>query len=242
MTAVVIDLNDYEPFRNELPRYDIDAVVACLRDTAEAWAPRLFPNGRRTGDDWRLANIRGDAPRKSGSCVIALAGPRAGDWIDFDGGDGGGPISAIERATGLAGHALIAHAADLAGVIPGAPKRQAPTVQPATRRDPAQEIAQILGRAVPVAGTPAERYLSGRGLTPPEHGELLFHPDLTHWESKSGYPALIGVVRDRNGEAIGLHRTYLAETPDGEVSKADVAKPRMMLGRMAGGAARRGAS
>jgi putative DNA primase/helicase len=211
-----------------------------LRDTAEAWAPRLFPNGRRTGDEWRLANIRGDAPRKSGSCVIALAGPRAGDWIDFDGGDGGGPISAIERATGLTGHELIARAADLAGIVPGAPRRQAPAVQPAAKRDPAQEIAHILARAAPVAGTAAERYLSGRGLASPEGADLLFHPDLTHWESKSGYPALIGVVRDRNGEAIGLHRTYLAEASDTQVAKADVAKPRMMLGRMAGGAVRLG--
>jgi hypothetical protein len=31
-----------------------------LRATAETWVPRHFPNGRREGDEWRLANIRGD--------------------------------------------------------------------------------------------------------------------------------------------------------------------------------------
>jgi hypothetical protein len=57
--------------------------------------PRHFPNGRRVGDEWRLANIRGDAPRKQGSCVITLKGEHAGDWHDFDGGQGGGPLRAF---------------------------------------------------------------------------------------------------------------------------------------------------
>jgi hypothetical protein len=65
--------------------------------------PDLFPRGRRSGNAWRLANIRGDAPRNTGSCVITLRGAHAGDWIDFGGNQGGGPISAIEAATGLEG-------------------------------------------------------------------------------------------------------------------------------------------
>ena len=77
--------------------------------------PRLFPRGRRSGDEWRLANIRGDAPRNTGSCVITLRGAHAGDWIDFDGNQGGGPISAIEEATGLDGRALIIEAAEHRG-------------------------------------------------------------------------------------------------------------------------------
>ncbi|MCB2124061.1 MAG: toprim domain-containing protein [Rhodobacteraceae bacterium] len=239
MSAVVIDLNDVAPIRAERPRFDVDLIVARLRDTAEFWVPRLFPNGRRLGDEWRLANIGGDAPRNSGSCVITLRGAHAGDWIDFDGNHGGGPISAIEAAIGLTGYELIAEAAGIAGVTPGAPPRQVPAFQPAPRRDPAQEVAHILAQAAPAPGTPAERYLAGRGLVLREDADLLFHPDLTHWESKSGYPALIGVVRDRVGEIIGLHRTYLEEA--GGVTKAAVAKPRMMLGRVAGGAVRLGA-
>ena len=49
---------------------------------------------------------------------------------------------------------------------------------------------------------------------------------------------MIGLVRDRAGEVIGLHRTYLQEDADGGVSKAPIAKPRMMLGKVAGGAVR----
>jgi hypothetical protein len=48
---------------------------------------------------------------------------------------------------------------------------------------------------------------------------------------------MLGQVRDRSGEVIGLHRTYLVEDAN-EVRKAPVAKPKMMLGRIAGGAVR----
>ena len=233
----MLDLNDALPPRPEAERYDLDLIVQRLRETAETWVPRLFPNGRRSGDEWRLANIRGDAPRKMGSCVIALRGAHAGDWIDFDGNQGGGPISAIEEATGLKGRALIVEAAEMAGVAPGAPARRAPLTPPPSKRDPALEIAHILSAAQPIAGSPVARYLAGRGLTVPGGADLLFHPDLTHWETKTGYPAMLGRVRDRDGTVIGLHRTYLA-IHEGAVTKAPLDKAKKMLGRVAGGAVR----
>ena len=49
--------------------------------------------------------------------------------------------------------------------------------------------------------------------------------------------AMIGLVRDVAGEVIALHRTYLQQ--DGDiVRKADVPKPRMMMGKVGGGAVR----
>lgn len=233
----MLDLNDI-PVSRPTERLDLGAVVAGLRDAAESWVPQLFPNGRRRGKEWRLANIRGDAPRHT-SCVIALDGANAGDWIDFDGGDGGGPISAVEEATGLVDHALFAYAAALAGVAPGAPSRRAPAKLP-ERRDPSAEIGHILAYSIPIDGTLAAHYLADRRLELPEAPDLLFHPDLTHWESRRGYPALIGRVRNREGEITGVHRTYLDHLPDGRVGKADVASPRMMLGGVAGGAVRLG--
>jgi phage/plasmid primase-like uncharacterized protein len=234
----LLDLNDVRPPSAEAPRYDLDLIVQRLRETAEHWVPDLFPRGRRSGDEWRLANIRGDAPRHTGSCVIALRGPHAGDWIDFDGNHGGGPISAIEEASGLDGRALIARAAEIAGVAPGAPTRRAPATPPAPKRDAAREIAHVLAAAMPLAGTQAAAYLAGRGLAVPADADLLFHPDLTHWETKTGHPALVGQVRDRNGDVIGLHRTWLATDPDGSTRKAPLDKAKKMLGRVAGGAVR----
>ena len=236
----MIDLNDVSPTPGREVRYDLDVIVARLRDTAGDWVPRHFPNGRRVGDEWRLANIRGDRPRKQGSCVITLKGEHAGDWIDFDGGQGGGPLSTLEEATGLSGRDLFAHAAEIVGWSPGAPSRQEPARSPKRERGPAREIAFILSHAQPITDTPASTFLRGRGIDIPETADLKFHSDLTHWETKTGLPALVAIVRDHAGEAVAVHRTYLAVDDDDpvKVDKAPVSKPRMMLGKVAGGAVR----
>jgi len=237
----LIDLNTATYPPAPAVHYDLDAIVERLRATAETWVPRLFRHGRRVGDEWRLANIRGGAPRKSGSCVIALKGERAGDWHEFDGGEGGGPLSALEASEKLTGRELFAYAAELVGWVPNIPARVEPVpVAAKAERDPSREIAFILEHAVPLVATPAEAYLASRGLEPVGANDLLAHHDLTHWETKSGYPAVIGVVRNHAGEAVAVHRTYLQVDPadPGKVTKAAVPKPRMMLGKVAGGAVR----
>jgi putative DNA primase/helicase len=236
----LIDLSDIRPLGPAPAHYDLDAVVAGLRVSAASWVPSHFRNGKRLGDELRLANIRGDKPRKQGSCVIALEGERAGDWIDFDDNQGGGPLSTLEHATGLTGRALIEYAADLAGSAPvnDASHPVAETLTKAQRAENiAREIELILARSVPLGGTVGETYLAGRGLQVPDTPDLRFHPDLTYWNTRTGYPALITIVRDAAGAPIAIHRTYLA--PDGS-AKADVPKPRMMLGSVAGGAVRLG--
>jgi hypothetical protein len=234
----LIDLNDVTSPPAPQVRHDLDAIVERLRATAESWVPRHFPNGRRVGDDWRLANIQGEAPRKQGSCVITLKGEHAGDWIDFDDNHGGGPISALEQATGLSGRALIEYAATMAGSTALNGKRHVTAEaqrQPDRRQDTAREIEFILSRTAPLAGTIAETYLRSRGLVAPATEDLLFHADLTYWDTRTGHPAMVAVVRGRGGETIAIHRTYLAEDGSG---KADLPKPRMMLGRVGGGAVR----
>ena len=117
----MIDLNVIDA---PVVRYDLDAIVQRLRATAHAWVPGLFPNGRREGNEWRLANIHGDPPRNNGSCIIALTGEHAGDWHDFDGDQGGGPLSTLSQGTRLSDRALYAHAADMTGWSGHAPPRQ----------------------------------------------------------------------------------------------------------------------
>ena len=233
----MIDFNEISPPAIAV-RYDLDAIVSRLRDTAHAWVPSMFANGRRQGDEWRLANIRGDAPRESGSCVITMKGDYAGDWHDFDGGDGGGPLSTLEHGTRLSGRDLFAHAADMVGWSGAPPARQEPPPTPKPERDHTQEIRFILDHAVPLPGSMADLYLRQRGLEPPTGDALQFHPDLTHWETKTGYPAMVATVRGGGGTIVAVHRTYLAadeQAPD-RVGKAQVSKPRMMLGKTSGGA------
>jgi putative DNA primase/helicase len=71
-----------------------------------------------------------------------------------------------------------------------------------------REIKFILFRTVWLAGTLAETYLAGRGLSLPKSPDLLFHPDLTYWDTRTGYPALVAIVRNATGDRIAIHRTY----------------------------------
>ncbi|MCA4907730.1 MAG: toprim domain-containing protein [Roseomonas sp.] len=233
----MIDLNQIDPAPI---RYDLEEIARRLRASAERWVPALFPKGRRQGDEWRLANIQGAPPRKSGSCVIMLRGDHAGDWHDFDGGQGGGPLATLAQGTGLADRALFAHAAGITGWQGDGPARQETPAAPKPERDASLDIAFIRDNAAPIQGTAAQRYLEGRGLIIPPDADLLFHPDLTHYETRTGYPAMIGLIRNIAGEVVALHRTYLEEAQD-KVSKAAIAKPRMMIGKTAGGTVRLGA-
>ena len=136
----MLDFNDAVPAQ-PFERFDIDAIVEALRRDASVWVPQHFPNGRREGDAWRLANIYGAPPRKQGSCVIALTGANAGDWIDFDGSGSGGPFSALEQVTGLHGRDLYAYAAALVGERPQATataykKRSNVAAEPSAARQP----------------------------------------------------------------------------------------------------------
>jgi putative DNA primase/helicase len=229
---------DSQPKRGRAGLYDLDDIAARLRERAEDWIPEHFPRGRRDGGDWRLANIKGGPPRKNGSCVITLKGPHAGDWIDFDGGDGGGPIDALARATGLNGRALYAYAAKIIGLTlddTGTTPRNMSVGRRSPRKNAGHEIDAIVAAAMPIAGTVAEQYLRSRGLSDLAVSDLLFHADLAHRESRTSHPAMVATVRNQTGERIAIHRTWLGAGGNG---KANIEKPRMMLGPVAGGAVR----
>ena len=157
---------------------------------------------------------------------------------------GGGPLSARWRTAPACPTApLFAHAADMVGWSADAPARQEPPPPgPKPERDTAREIAFILQHAVPIAGTPAEAYLRGRGLDVPAGADLLFHPDLTHWETRAGLPRA-----DRAGARRRRRRRRAApDLPARRTARRSerrrVAKPRMMLGKTGGGAVRLGAA
>lgn len=85
--------------------------------------------------------------------------------------------------------------------------------------------------AQPIAGTVAETYLRGRGITCALPATLRFHSACWHGATATRSPALL--ARVQGGDGFGLHRTYLA--PDGN-GKAALDPARAMLGATAGGA------
>lgn len=115
------------------------------------------------------------------------------------------------------------------------PKIALPVLPPAGKSDRAGEAATIWERAVPAAETLAEACLAFRGLSPP------FPPDLRFTRLPCGnsgpLPCLVAAVRDVAGDLTGIQRIYLRTDGRG---KADLPKPKLSLGKVAGGAIRLG--
>jgi predicted P-loop ATPase len=227
----VIDLNDvWQP----PARLDLDSIREQLAATAADWLPGLFPQARLSPDRkaLRCADLSGRPPRNEGSCVINLRGPRAGWGYDHSTGESAGPIDLIHYATGLTDATLFEEAARLARIeTRGA---RSPPTQIARARDHTLEVARILDGCLPLAGSVAETYLRSRGLEDPASPDLLFHPDLTDFDTRRGWYGMVAIVRDGAGAPTGgIHRTFLLD--DGS-AKAPPGKK--MLNAVAGGSVR----
>jgi hypothetical protein len=96
----------------------------------------------------------------------------------------------------------------------------------------AQQAQRVWMRAQPIAGTVAEGYLRGRGITCSLPDTLRFDPQCWHATGKR-YPALVALVE--GGAGFAVHRTYLRDDSSG---KADVTPSKAMLGAVCGGAVR----
>ena len=98
----------------------------------------------------------------------------------------------------------------------------------------ARQAAHLWEESVPIAGTPAERYLrKARAITCPLPPTLRFHPAAWHGPTARRYPAMVALVE--GSDRLAVHRTYLC--PDGS-GKAAIEPHKAMLGPTAGGAVR----
>jgi hypothetical protein len=84
---------------------------------------------------------------------------------------------------------------------------------------------------------PLHRYLRSRCIPPAilnSLNDIMFHPNLPHYlngEELGSHPAMIALIRDRNGDPLTIHRTYLsndgekAKLPNGEKAKQVLPAP-----------------
>ena len=115
-----------------------------------------------------------------------------------------------------------------------------PALRAAREREEREEIARRAQQARwcwkgtrPLARTPAERYLRGRGIAGPLPSSLRFHPACWHAPTARRRPALVALVE--GVPTFAVHRTYL--TPEGrKIAPAGDAK--LMLCATRGGAVR----
>ena len=97
----------------------------------------------------------------------------------------------------------------------------------------ADQAKRLWQEAQPIAGTLAETYLRGRGITCDLPRTLRFHGACWHGPTAKRYPAMVAAVQGAGLPAV--HRTYLR--PDG-MGKANIEPAKAMLGGTQGGAVR----
>ncbi len=100
--------------------------------------------------------------------------------------------------------------------------------------DRTDEALAIWRNAVSVQGTEAESYLRFRGIHIPIPASIRF-ARLRYGKRGPEHPCLIACVGSVDNKVVGIQRTYLNLAGTG---KASVAKPKLSLGRVAGGAVR----
>lgn len=115
--------------------------------------------------------------------------------------------------------------------------------QTRTWRANAERNSDIWNKAQPItSGDPVGRYLASRHLAIPVGDTLRYHAGLPYWDRGQCiglFPVMLAKIQAPTGEAIGLHRTFLA--PDGRKANVPTVKKLMPAsGRMAGAAIRLG--
>lgn len=115
------------------------------------------------------------------------------------------------------------------------PKVDLPALPASIRTSRTGEAQSIWERAIPAAGTLAESYLASRAITCPLPPDIRF--SRLPYGKSDPLPCLVAAVRDAAGTLIGLQRIYLRSDGRG---KADLPKPKLSLGKVAGGAIRLG--
>ncbi|MFN3953233.1 MAG: toprim domain-containing protein [Pararhodobacter sp.] len=229
---------------------------------AQEYAPPAQGSYLHAGEWWTLNPGRAD--RRVGSFVVRVAGARRGTWNDYATGQHGDLIDLIalrhnmtikdamqeaRRWLGLAEDTPEARQSRARALAEAERRRAAAEAEDARRR--AHRARQALGlwldAQAQIKGTPVDHYLRGRSIDlarlgrqpralryAPAHG--YYHMDPATGEVIEGkWPAMLALVHGPDGAPVALHRTWLAEGPQGW-TKAPVPVPKKVLGHYGGGA------
>ncbi len=234
-----------------------------LNAMAGELARELLPNGRLSGNKWICAGVHDSGG--GSSMWVHLTGSKQGQWADAGncpadeeygdmidllrhvrfGGNKGAAIGEAKRILGIADEftpqALRPSAAALAQQAE-ARRARAEQRSEAEAKERAAKIrgAKALflhGEARAIAGTPAEAYLLGRGITTATRwpGSLRFHPEVWNAERRLKLPAVLAMIVTPQGEHVGTHRIWLQPCPRRGWTKLDAEHAKKVLGTFWGG-------
>lgn len=223
----------------------VEALASRMRELVR----ELLPGAVFEGHEAKVGSLAGERGR---SLSINLDRGRRGVWADFasdEKGDAleliaavnfnGNKVEAIKWAKGWLG---------LDGTDPAALRVTRRAVEAAKDAPDGSEIEARRRRwaramflsAQPIAETPADAYLRGRGIDVRRlgyaPGALRFHPKVRHPQTRIDHPAMVAAIVGPDGKQLATHRTYLE--PDGrggwrKLSCVDDEK--LTLGRYLGG-------
>ena len=210
-----------------------------LARDAAAVCRHYLSKGHRAGRYWLVGDVSNTPGR---SLFVRLSGPdhgkgAAGKWTDTATGQHGDLLDLIAYARGLD---RLSDTLDEARSFLSLPRSDADLSSPnehvpAPRGSP-ESARRLFAMAQPIAGTVAEMYLRGRGLSAVHaNGSLRFHPRCYYRADADApteiWPALIAAVTDLKGRITGAHRTWLDRSGNG---KAPVDTPRRAMGHLLG--------
>jgi hypothetical protein len=242
----------------------IDAIKERLLDRVDSLVMCLYPEAAVEGSNYLVDGWDGGEGQ---ALRICYRGNKAG-WVkDFRSGEGGDLLTLVARApkTDCNGDIseAIKWAIDWLGVDRmsreerQAAERQARQATKDRSDEAAKKAAELLRaskrrylEAVPLFGSPAERYLIGRGL-PVWHlktrqdgkgalNALRYHPSLacpqTYQTKGRKRPGMIGQIIRIGFGHVSIHRTFLEPDGAGGMRKAtDLRKPKQAYSEYRGG-------
>lgn len=225
---------------------DIKDLSRDLADRAEAFCQHFFPDGRKQGNYWQIADTSGVAGQSLAIRLNDHGGRKAGNWTDHASGEFGDLIDLLhenQSNSRLADTLKICRS--FLGETPCdiKPRKRNPNSDsPAVQSNKGIEQAQkLFSYAKPTYRTLASAYLFGRGIK--RFGPALrYHPtvfvrfgeDDAHLEK---HPALLAKITDNLGNFTGCARSFL----DPVTKKiAQFKSPKRVLGQLHGNAIRFG--
>jgi hypothetical protein len=162
----------------------------------------------------RLSSRRQLRFGNKGSVAVEIAGPKAGQWYDYENGIGGDLFDLIQRERGRGFSDAVEYAQEFVGAVPvvRAPPRLAPK-PPSSQEDNKVRALAVWDEARPINDTPAAAYLAWRFVLEPalEAGDsvLRFHRDCP-FGSGIRRPCMLALMRDiQTNEPRGIQRTAL---------------------------------
>jgi Toprim domain len=219
---------------------EIGTIVALLAARAPALARELLPEGHREGSEWVCPSL---VSPFGCSVSVHISGARAGVWAAWAAGEAGDALDLVAgaRFSGDKREALRWARQWLGCEHKGSPSPQRrPLVETPPPRPDTGEAARSRAAArlffqaqSSIFDTP-ERYLLGRAIDLMALGRqpcaLRFHHALWNAESQRTWPAMLAAITNLDGAIVAIHRTWIAEKPDGSASKAPLEHPKMSLG------------